>query len=87
MARCQSGALDQLKTTKEFPMPEITINDIRSGIIIGLPLLEMIATRTDNKVDDALVVTLRVIATNDEIARAIEVAIAQQPELRKGLPQ
>ena len=55
----------------------ITITDIRGGIALSLPLLEMIAQRTANKVDDALVVTLRVIVTNDEIAKAIEAAIAK----------
>ncbi len=56
---------------------KVSVQDIRGGIVLALPLMEMIASRTANKVDDALVVTLRVIATNDEIAKAIEAAIAK----------
>lgn len=53
----------------------VTVDDIRDAIILGLPLAEAIARRTNNKVDDVVCVVLRVVATNQEIAKAIQDAI------------
>lgn len=59
----------------------ITVKDIRTAVLLEMPLLEMISSRTINKYDDIAVVTLRVIATNDDIAKAIEDAIGKIPKM------
>lgn len=56
---------------------KVTVQDIRDAIILGLPLAEAIARRTGTKADDVVVVIMRVVATNNEIAKAIEDAIGR----------
>lgn len=62
-------------------MPEalgkVTVQDIRDYVLLSIPLMDALARHTKTKADDALVVVLRVIATNDEIAKAIEEAIGR----------
>lgn len=66
-----------------MPHETITVKDIRDYILLSIPLMDALSRHTKTKADDALVVVLRVIATNDEIAKAIEEAIGrgegQQP--------
>lgn len=64
-------------------MPEnftVTVQDIRDAIIMSLPLAEAIARRTQTRLDDVACVVMRVVATNDEIAKAIQEAIGKDQE-------
>ena len=58
-------------------LTDVTVQDIRDAVILGLPLFEAFARRTANKYDDLACVVMRVVATNDEVAKAVEAAIAR----------
>lgn len=58
-----------------MPHEKVTMKDIRDCLILSLPLMDALSRHTKTKADDVVVVVLRVIATNDEIAKAIEEAI------------
>ena len=45
---------------------------IKSGIQVSLPLLSMLATRTANKYDDALVAFLEVMTEGDNLNRVLD---------------
>ena len=55
----------------------VNVTTIREAIMRGLPFAELLAAMTVNKYDDLACVVMRVVATNQEIAQAIEEAIGR----------